>query len=383
MTRNLEELFNNVQFDNTQTDESQTDELVFAQEDDDLPLTAATDASPSGSWKILIVDDEIDVHNITQLALRDFRFEDQSLTFINTYSAQEAQRLMQLHPDIAVILLDVVMETEDAGLQLVKYIREELGNPLVRIILRTGQPGRAPEDFVAVNYGIDDYKTKTELTASKLFITMITALRAFSTLMKVLKMVRQPDELPPQTHLSTVRREGAETIGQLIGAIADTVETPANLSDVSYTVSAITRTAKMVLRVVEEHLAKLGTSQTKLDTLTYLNDEPEKCASPSALAKYCGVSRAAMTGLLDGLEKDGYVERENHPFDRRALMVKITPKGEQFLEWVTPQEQYQLSELMDALDETERKKLITLASKTMELGDYHLLPASSPSSQTS
>ena len=81
---------------------------------------------------------------------------------------QEAKQLIQAHPDTAVILLDVVMEAEDAGLQVVKYIREELGNQLVRIILRTGQPGQAPENFVVVNYGIDDYKTKTELTSQRL-----------------------------------------------------------------------------------------------------------------------------------------------------------------------------------------------------------------------
>lgn len=99
----------------------------------------------------------------------------------------------------------------------------------------------------------------------------------------------------------------------------------------------------------------------------YLNSEPELCASPSALAKHCGVSRAAMTGLLDGLEQEEYVERDSHPSDRRALMVKLTSKGQQFLDLIAPQDQYQLSRLMDTLDEVERQKFIELAKEVLKL----------------
>lgn len=102
----------------------------------------------------------------------------------------------------------------------------------------------------------------------------------------------------------------------------------------------------MVLRITDEHAARLGLSQPKLAVLLYLSSEAELCASRSALAKHCGGSRAAVTGLLDGLEQDGYVERDNHPSDRRALVIKLTPKGQQFLDWLAPQDQYQLSELM-------------------------------------
>lgn len=350
--------------------ENLTDELIFDQEEEPQPDSRTEVPLSESRWKILIVDDEIDVHHITQLALRDFVFENKFLTFISAYNAQEARRLIQLHPDIAVILLDVVMETEDAGLKLVKSIREELNNPLVRIILRTGQPGRAPEDYVAFNYGIDDYKTKTELTASKLFITIVTALRAYSTFLQVLEMVHQPKEALLDSKTAELRQEYAGTIGQLIASLAETIEHPLEPAGDSYAMSTITRIAKTVLRTTEEHFAKLGTSQTKFDALTFLNNSSGKSASPSEIAKHCCVSRAAMTGLLDNLEQEGYVERETHPCDRRALTVKLTSQGAQFLAWVTPQDHYHLSDLMEALDEVERKKLVELASKAIKLGKY-------------
>lgn len=149
---------------------------------DELPIK-----QPAGAdrprWKIMIIDDDQSVHDVTLLALRNFSFEEKSLQFINAYSSAEARRLLVEHPDTAVILLDVVMEQDDSGLQLARYIREELANPYVRIILRTGQPGQAPEEQVVVDYDINDYKEKTELTARKLFTTVIASLRAYRDIM--------------------------------------------------------------------------------------------------------------------------------------------------------------------------------------------------------
>lgn len=167
------------------------DELVFAEEDDEL-IFAEEEEEEEGatrpieaSWKILIVDDEVEIHNITKLALDDFTFENKLITFLSAYSGKEAKEIIEKNSDIALILLDVVMETEEAGLEVVKYIRDILDNQLVRIILRTGQPGQVPEDVVIVSYDINDYKTKTELTNKKLFTTVVTALRAFRALMQI------------------------------------------------------------------------------------------------------------------------------------------------------------------------------------------------------
>lgn len=130
-------------------------------------------------WKIIIADDEEEVHTMTRMVLRKFSFEDRGVELISTYSGLETIKVMEEQPDIAVILLDVVMETENSGLEVVKKIREILKNPFVRIILRTGQPGQAPEDDVIRNYDINDYKSKTELTVQKLYTSIIASLRAY------------------------------------------------------------------------------------------------------------------------------------------------------------------------------------------------------------
>ena len=109
-----------------------------------LPEEIPVPASTAIPWKLLVVDDEPEVHLITRMVLQDYIFEGRALTILEARSAEEAKGLLMAHPDIAVILLDVVMETDHSGLDLVRWIRQDHGNFLVRIILRTGQPGAAP-----------------------------------------------------------------------------------------------------------------------------------------------------------------------------------------------------------------------------------------------
>jgi len=154
-------------------------DFLFAEEPEELPPTH------HGSWKVLIVDDEPEVHAVTKLALSDFSFQGKNLEFISAYSGAEAKKMIEAHPDAAIILLDVVMETDDAGLLVARYIREELHNHYVRIILRTGQPGQAPERQVIVNYDINDYKSKTELTAQKLFTVVMSSLRSYRDILSI------------------------------------------------------------------------------------------------------------------------------------------------------------------------------------------------------
>lgn len=132
-----------------------------------------------GPWLILIVDDDPEVHSVTRLTLGKLVFKGRGGAFRSAFSGAEGRALLEAEPEIAVILLDVVMETDDAGLRLVREIREDMQNRAVRIILRTGQPGQAPEEDVIVSYDINDYKSKTELTAQKLFTTVVAALRGF------------------------------------------------------------------------------------------------------------------------------------------------------------------------------------------------------------
>lgn len=158
------------------------DFLVIEDDDDELLIEDDEgDEAPTrvGAWKILIVDDEPDVHVATKLALKGFQFDGKPLHFLEALSGAAARDVLQQEDDIAIILLDVVMESDDAGLNLVDYIRNELKNHMVRIVLRTGQPGQAPERDVIVRYDINDYKEKTDLSATKLFTLMYATLRSY------------------------------------------------------------------------------------------------------------------------------------------------------------------------------------------------------------
>jgi response regulator RpfG family c-di-GMP phosphodiesterase len=163
---------------------------------DSESLFFAPEAEPSPPtkwerpWELLIVDDDPDVHKITRLLLRSFRLDGEALEMESAYSSSEAKKYLLEHPNTALVLLDVVMETEDAGLQLVHWIRDVWKNSLIRIILRTGQPGAAPEKQVIQEYRINDYKSKTELTELKLFTSVTVALRSYQDL----KIIKRSEE---------------------------------------------------------------------------------------------------------------------------------------------------------------------------------------------
>ena len=162
------------------------DDIVqFVDDNDGKPR-----AEQSRRWKIAVIDDEPAVHEGTRYALADYQLHGQGLEILSAYSAVEGRRLMRSHPDVAVVLLDVIMESDTAGLELVEFIRGDLKNDTVRIILRTGQPGQAPERRVIVDYDINDYKAKTELTADKLFTALTAALRGYQQLQRMLETRR-------------------------------------------------------------------------------------------------------------------------------------------------------------------------------------------------
>jgi len=133
-------------------------------------------------WPVLVVDDDADIHTMTRVLLRDFTFRDRSFEVISAYSAAEAREILTLQPDIPVMLLDVVMETPNAGLELVRHVRETLHNQRISIVLRTGQPGEAPERDVMLAYDINDYRNKTDLTAQRLFTALVSGLRSWINL---------------------------------------------------------------------------------------------------------------------------------------------------------------------------------------------------------
>lgn len=158
------------------------DELLFLLEDE------PTEKQPNNAidpWKIMIVDDDQEVHTITKLVLSGFTFSGRGVSFLSAYSGVEAIEMLKENPDTALMFLDVVMEADDSGLKVVKEVRESLENPFIRIVLRTGQPGQAPERFVIDHYDINDYKEKTELTSNKLYTTTMASLRSYRDLIKI------------------------------------------------------------------------------------------------------------------------------------------------------------------------------------------------------
>ncbi|MFB2937744.1 ATP-binding protein [Aerosakkonemataceae cyanobacterium BLCC-F154] len=244
-----------------QTDDDNEDFLIL-EEDTELVSTEVggnlaenSPADPeSPVWKIAIVDDDATVHQATRLALKNFLFENKPLAFLSAYSGLEAKRLIAENSDIAFILLDVVMETNDAGLEVVRYIREELNNQNVQIVLRTGQPGEAPEESVIVAYKINDYKLKTELTRQKLITAMISALRAYRN---AIALETQANNLAQtlrdleKTQLQLIESEKMSALGYLVTGIAYEINNP--LGWISGNLSLLEELVHNLLQLVESH----------------------------------------------------------------------------------------------------------------------------------
>ncbi len=152
-------------------------DIDFLGEEEVIPDTSV------GTIKVLVVDDDDEIHRVTNMVLKGFTFEKKTVELLHAYTGQEALEMLEKHQNIQVVFLDVVMETNTSGLDIIKKIRKELDLKLLRIVLRTGQPGEAPEESVIHDYDINDYHLKTELTARRLKTTLIAALRNYRDLM--------------------------------------------------------------------------------------------------------------------------------------------------------------------------------------------------------
>ena len=247
---------------NTNVNFSETDDDILEFEEEETDNDAIN--TSLSAWKIIIVDDEPTVHQVTKLALKNFVFDGKPVTFFSGYSSQDAKELIAAHPDTALILLDVVMDTSDAGLQIVKYIREQLKNKQVRIILRTGQPGEAPEESVIINYDINDYKLKVELTRQKLVTTTIVALRSyrdFTIIEEKSIKLNQALETLQDAQFQLVQSEKMSALGNLVAGVAHEINNP---------IGFVTGNLKMAREYVEDLFGLIELYQKY-----YPNPEPE------------------------------------------------------------------------------------------------------------
>ncbi|MCC5854458.1 MAG: EAL domain-containing protein [Idiomarina sp.] len=270
---------------------TQSDRLVFSKE--------VEEPKPSGKspWRVLIADDDAEIHAVTKLALGDLMLDERPIQFFHAYSCDETIEVLRTEPNIAMVLLDVVMECDDAGLKAVRMIREELGNDEVRIVLRTGQPGYAPEEQVITEYDINDYKTKTDLTRNKLLTTVVSALRSYR-----------------QIRTITQSRQGLEKI---IHAAANLME---QHSIIAFSEGVVTQLASM-LGMSPEGLLCVRTQE---------REHPDDLLVLGAAGHYAG----AIKHSVGALEKPDIersirecIEKKQHIFLDHATVFYIEGKG--------------------------------------------------------
>lgn len=285
-------------------------ELLFSDAQAAEPASAAIESR----WPVLVVDDDDQVHLITRYVLRDQLILGRGLQLESAYSAEQARQLLQSRR-FACVLLDVVMESDDAGLQLTRYIREELGDTAVRIILRTGQPGFAPEMDVIAKYDINDYKAKAELTADQLVTALTGALRAYA-----------------QIEAVEASRLGLEAILRAAGRL-----------------NAITEPGQYALAALREICRLL---RVEPGGTVCMRDTAQGCEAPCVLAidreSFSRQSGAAVR-LEPSLEQDiqTAIARQSSLFeDDRAAIFGRSPRGRMLVVWVAIDRQ------LSALDRT-------------------------------
>ncbi|GEO82244.1 EAL domain-containing protein [Pararhodospirillum oryzae] len=250
-----------------------SDDLLIVEDSQKPPLPTGVTPPRVRPWRILVVDDDPDVHESTAFALKDVEMFGRPLVLLHAHSVAEAIALASTHEDIAVALIDVVMETQDAGLHLVERLREA-NCATLRIILRTGYPGQAPEYAVMSRYDINDYRTKDELTHSRLLSVLHTALRGYRQLSQIvdhrtgLRLVLQATaDLFARTSVDWVAHGVLPHLGRLVGAPVIGVVALGPLGEPVFSPSAFTVVDALggpFARAVDRPLSALPTFGTRI-----------------------------------------------------------------------------------------------------------------------
>lgn len=192
----------------------------FLFQDEPEELESKPESKTNKCWRILIIDDDQAVHQVTRLVLADAEVEHRKLDIVSVYSATEARELLSNDQDFCMAFVDVVMETDHAGLELVEWIRNDLKNQAIRLVLRTGQAGSAPEASVIRDFDINDYKEKTDFTSNKMITTVYAAIRAYRDIMTIQKSLDAFKQLISSTHdllkINQIKAFGSAALNHLL-----------------------------------------------------------------------------------------------------------------------------------------------------------------------
>jgi len=260
-------------------------------------------AHQSQAWRVLVVDDDQQVHVMTDLLFQDYTFEGGGFQAIHAYSAAEAIEILTQDSTIPIALVDVVMEQPDAGLRLVQKIRHDLNNLAIRIILRTGQPGEAPERNVVLDYDVNDYKAKTELTSQKLFTALVGALRAWRDIQQAAQLAAELSEAN-----ATLERKVEERTKDLTTALTRVNEAKRDLR-------------QFLSMMSHEFRTPLAIIDSAAQMLMIRKDDRREAALPRLEAIRGGVDR--LVNLIDTCLADDRLEAET--IELKAEITNIAP----------------------------------------------------------
>jgi response regulator RpfG family c-di-GMP phosphodiesterase len=318
-------------------------------------------------WKIMLVDDEQSIHDVTRLALSGFSFDNRPLEFVSVYSGEEARKTILDHPDTALILLDVVMESETAGLDVAQFIREEACNSTVRIVLRTGQPGQAPERDVIARYDINDYKEKTELTSRKLSTLMYASLRSYRDIVELEKNKRGLEaviEASTQVfELQTKETLAQVVLEQLVNLLHEQCDLP--IDDTSAFAAQGCRQSATIVAATGCYAPHVGSDPTRIRDVPALQDF--KAALSCSQSEIASDHYTAVIKCRDGIKRLLHLKAPfGEPTDLTRSLLKLFERNVAIacenMDLVHETEQTQI-EMVDILGET-------IETRSLETGHH-------------
>lgn len=283
------------------------DALVFVEES--VKISAEAD----NPWHILIVDDDEGIHTVTKLALDSVVINNRPLSFTSVYSAGEAKELLATRQDFCLVFLDVVMEHDQAGLEVVEYIRQVLENHMIRVIIRTGEPGAAPERMIIDNYDINDYKEKTELNVTRLYTSVRSSLLQYEQISNLydyqydLESVIEEKVKEMQVQEAALFESSKHAqMGELLSMIAHQWRQP--LSRIGAVISQMQLGISLETMKTEEMTGLLGTAEDYVQNLSKIIKDFQNLYFPEENKNYLAVNSMienSINLLADSLSEQG------------------------------------------------------------------------------